>query len=237
MSIALIGDIHGNLPALDAVLTACQQEGVDRIFCVGDVVGYAGFPNEVIARLQNQDVRTVIGNYDLKVLAFEKKKDKWRRTKKQKKWLAFKWVSESLTKTGRQYLKTLPDTLCIQVGNHSALLCHGSPVAVDECLEPDAASARLDELLRTAAADIIVCGHTHREFMRRVSSGWVLNTGSVGRPVDGDPRACFAVLSVNGGDVCATHHRVPYDTEAVARRIREVGLPKKFARMICEATP
>jgi diadenosine tetraphosphatase ApaH/serine/threonine PP2A family protein phosphatase len=90
------------------------------------------------------------------------------------------------------------------------------------------------ELTRLAGVEVVICGHSHVPFVRRVAGTWFVNTGSVGRPDDGDPRACYAVMRASPEEVEFTHYRVPYDVERAAQAIREAGLPEDFARMVLE---
>ena len=99
MRVALIGDIHANLPALEAVLAHAREQGIRRVWNIGDFVGYGPFPDEVVQLLRkDENVVSILGNYDRKVLRFKKKQDKWERSKEPQKYLAFEWAYESLSK-------------------------------------------------------------------------------------------------------------------------------------------
>ena len=241
MKIALLGDVHANLPALDAVLAHARKRGVDQIWNIGDFVGYGAYPDEVVKRLRKVGAISIIGNYDLKVLKFPKKKDKWRRTKMHLKWLAFKWAYENLSKQSRQYLRTLPKELWLYTGGKHFLLTHGSPVSNQDHLTAATPDARLRELTVIAASqwdnkivDAIVFGHSHCEFARQVDETWFINTGSVGRPDDGDPRACYAVLQIGGNTLQVDHFRLEYDLTAAVAAIHDRGLPEAFAQMLLQ---
>ena len=114
MKIALIGDVHANLPALEAVLAHAHQQGVEAIWNLGDFLGYGAFPDEVVVRLRAEGALSIIGNYDLKVLKFPKRKEKWDKSKHPQKYLAFQWAYEHLSKESRKYLRSLPEE--IQIG-------------------------------------------------------------------------------------------------------------------------
>ena len=107
MKAALLGDIHANLPALETVLAHIQEQDIAKIWNVGDFVGYGAFPDQVVQRLQEEEALSIMGNYDLKVLQFKQKKDKWRKKKRSEKYLAFKWAYENLSKKSRKYLRFL----------------------------------------------------------------------------------------------------------------------------------
>lgn len=234
MKVALIGDAHANLPALNAVLAQAERQGVDAVWNVGDFVGYGAFPDEVVQRLQRDCAANIIGNYDMKVLRVKEKRDKWRKSKTPEKWLAFEWAYEHLSKPSRKYLRSLPKQARLEMEGKRVLLVHGSPASPDEHLLPESPAGRLAELAQMADADVVVCGHSHRAFARKVEGVWFINTGSVGRPDDGDPRACYAVLQMKPGFFQARHYRVEYDVESAARAIRERGLPEAFAQMVVQ---
>jgi putative phosphoesterase len=233
MKVALIGDIHANLPALEAVLTHAHQQGGEAIWNVGDWVGYNVFPNEVIERLrQDEDAASIIGNYDLKVLKFKKKKDKWRQTKRPEKYLAFEWAYEHLSPKNRDYLRSLPRERRLSVAEHRILLTHGSPASNKEALTSDTSDDRLRELAQMANADVVICGHSHRPFARRLDGVWFINPGSVGRPDDGVPRAAYAILQIEPEFLRVYHHRVEYDVAQAVAAVRQYQLPEAFGWML-----
>jgi len=233
MKAALIGDVHANLPALEAVLVHAHQRGIEAIWNVGDFVGYSPFPDEVVKLLRQENVLSIVGNYDLKVLKFEKKRKKWRKSKQAEKFLAFQWAYENLSKESRKYLRSLPQERRVQAEGLRVLLTHGSPASNEEPLTPNTPEERLRELAQMADADVIVCGHSHRPFVRQVERVWFINTGSVGRPDDGDPRACYAILQIEP-DIQVQHFRLAYDVIGAVAAIRECKLPEAFAQMLIQ---
>lgn len=234
MRVALIGDVHANLPALEAVLAHAHGQGVEAIWNVGDFVGYGAFPDEVVQRLRKEDALSIVGNYDLKVLQFKQKKKKWRKKKQPDKYLAFEWAYENLSKKSRKYLRFLSQEIRMKVKGKRILLTHGSPASDEEPLTPDTPEERLRELAHAAKADVIICGHSHQPFVRELDGVWFINTGSVGRPDDGDPRACYAILRIDSENIEVRHYRVEYDVEAAIAAIREHKLPEAFAQMTLE---
>jgi putative phosphoesterase len=239
MKVALLGDVHANLPALEAVLGDAHQHGVDQIWNIGDFLGYGAFPNEVVQRLRQEGAISIIGNYDLKVLRFHKKAKKWRKTKIPQKWMAFKWADEHLSKVNRKYLKSLPQELWLQVEGKYILLTHASPASNEEPLTPEMPLKRLQELTKIASKEVqrpdaIIFGHSHREFARLVDGVWFINTGSVGRPDDGNPRACYALLNIDPQGLEVEHFRLDYDVEKSVAAIHKHHLPEAFAQMLIE---
>jgi putative phosphoesterase len=234
MRVALIGDVHANLPALEAVLAHAREGGATRIWNIGDFVGYGPFPDEVVRRLRREGAISIVGNYDLKVLKFKKKQDKWRTSKRPEKWLAFKWAYEHLSKESRMYLRSLSPELRMRVAGRRILLTHASPASNEEHLTPDTPTERLRELAGMADADLVICGHSHQPFTRQVQGVWFINTGSVGRPDDGNPRATYAILTIEPDVFEVRHYRVEYDVARVVAAIRDEGLPEAFAQMLMQ---
>jgi putative phosphoesterase len=235
MKVALIGDVHANLPALEAVMAHAQEQGVEAIWNVGDFVGYGPFPNEVVKRLKKEEsVVSIIGNYDRRVLKFKDKKKKWRKKKRREKYLAFKYAYKNLSKKSRKYLRFLSREVRMKAKGRRILLTHGSPESDKEHLTPDTPEERLRELANKAKADVIVCGHSHQPFARQVDDVWFINTGSVGRPDDGDPRACYAILEISAEDIVVQHYRIEYDVEKTVTAIRETKLPEVFTEIFIQ---
>jgi putative phosphoesterase len=210
MRVALIGDVHANLPALEAVLQHARRQRVAEVWGVGDWVGYGAFPGEVVQALRQHRVKAVIGNYDLSVLRVEAKRAKWGQDGPPENWQPAAWAYDHLSEEGRAYLRALPTEIRLDVQGRRILLTHGSPASLDEALTVDTPAVRLRELAQIAAVDVIVVGHAHVPMARKVGRVWFINTGSVGRPKDGDPRACYAILTLGHRRVQVRHYRVAY---------------------------
>lgn len=232
MKIALLGDVHANLPALESVLAHAQAQNVSAIWNTGDFLGYGAFPNQVVERLQQAGAISILGNYDLKVLGFKEKDKKWRKSKRPEKYLAFQWAHQYLTRENRRYLKSLPEQRRLEVSRKSVLLTHASPESNEEPLGPATPQERLRVLAHLAGADVVICGHSHQPFARTVENALFINPGSVGRPDDGDPRACYAILEANQAELHVQHYRLDYDLPRAVSEIRANGLPEIFAQMI-----
>jgi putative phosphoesterase len=234
MKIGLLGDVHGNLPALEAVVKHARQQNVEALWNLGDFVGYGPFPEQTVTLLSQIAQFNILGNYDLKVLQFKKKKKKWRWKKHPQKFLAFEWAFAQLPKKCRRYLKSLPTEIKSVLDGTSIFLTHGSPASINEPILPNTPDQRLGELAKIAGTDIIICGHTHIGFSRSVEGVWFINVGSVGRPVDGDPRAGYAVLDLSPQAGAVDHYRVPYDLPRLLNEIRQRKLPESFAQMFIQ---
>ncbi len=232
MNVALIGDVHANLPALEAVLADARARSVSAVWNVGDVVGYGAFPDESVRMLRAAGAVSIVGNYDRKVLRFPRKAEKWQRSKASEKYAAFEWAYRNLSPESRDYLASLPTEVRMQLAGREFLLVHGSPTSEDEPLTDETPAGRLEELAELAAADVVVCGHSHKPMAREAAGVLFVGTGSVGRPEGGDPRACYAVLEIDAGQLAVTHRRVPYDAASAAEAIRSTGQPEAFAQMV-----
>jgi putative phosphoesterase len=232
MKVALLGDVHANLPALETVLAHAYRQEIDAIWNIGDWVGYNAFPNEVIATLRQAGAISIVGNYDLKVLKFKKKRQQWQQTKAPLKYRAFEWADQTLTPENRRYLADLPQEIILRFKSTSVLLTHGSPASNEEWLTPDTPTERLRELAQLAGTQVVVCGHSHRPFARQVAGVWFINPGSVGRPDDGDWRAAYAILTLTGKSIAVEHFRLDYDIDRAVTALQQAGIPPEFGHML-----
>jgi predicted phosphodiesterase len=236
--VAIITDIHANLPALQAALAHVDALGIQRIYCGGDLVGYGPHPNEVCALIAERDLPTIYGNYDYAIArddhdcgcAYITPHD---RDLGQQ---SVEWTLVHTDSRSKAFMRQLPFDLHFDVGDTPVHLVHGSPRKVNEYLFEDK-PARLYERLAAAESDrALVFGHTHKPWVCEYGGVLFVNCGSVGKPKDGDPRAAFAVLreAINGVDV--TIERVAYDAEAVADEVRQAGLPREYADTLLAGT-
>jgi putative phosphoesterase len=236
-AVAVITDIHGNLPALQAALARIDELGIERIYCGGDLVGYGPHPDEVCALIQEREIPTIYGNYDYAIAredhdcgcAYITPHD--RELGQQ----SVEWTLMHTDQASKEFMSRLPFDLHFDVGATKVHLVHGSPRKVNEYLFEDK-PARLYERLASAETDrVMVFGHTHKPWVHEYGGVLFVNCGSVGKPKDGDPRGSFAVVREADDQVDVTIERVPYDAEAVAAEVRESGLPDEFADKLVAA--
>ena len=240
MRYLLLSDIHANAPALDAVLRDARlRRDVTGIYHLGDLVGYAPWPNEVIATIRDEGIPGVAGNYDSTV-ATGYKHCGCRSENAQQEELAhrsFSWTLEHIGPEARSFLGSLPFRIDIRpFGGHVAgptiRLVHGSNVLNTVYVAEDRSDDFLTGMAQgmgARAGDVIAFGHTHRPWHRVVNEVHFVNTGSVGRPKDGDPRAGYVQLDVTMNGVAVEFVRVAYDVEESARAIVASELPDEFA--------
>lgn len=237
-TITVFGDIHANLPALEAVYADMDARGLNRnLYCLGDLVGYGTFPNEVIAAIRERGIPTIMGNYDQGVghssddcgCAYRTEEDRALGDQ------SISWSNAHTSEENKAYLRNLAGQIPLQLGDLRVLLAHGSPRRINEYLYEDRPDSSLERILDQAEVDVLVVGHTHKPYNRVLPSGrQVVNAGSVGKPKDNDPRACYVVLSAEGNELHVNFVRVPYDVEAAARAIEATAMPDAYAQMLRE---
>ncbi|MGD0112811.1 MAG: metallophosphoesterase family protein [Armatimonadota bacterium] len=233
MRVAVFSDVHANIHALHAVLADIRRREPDRTVCLGDLVGYGAFPNEVVEAIRQAGIPTVIGNYDDGVgfgrhecgCAYTEPADRERGDR------SLRWTQKAVTDENKAWLRSLPRELRFEAGGKRVLCVHGSPRRINEYLYQDRPERSLARMLASLEADTVLCGHTHLPYHRRIGSIDLINVGSAGRPKDGDPRAVYAVIEITD-EVGVTFPRVEYDVEAAAQAIERTDLPHEFADVL-----
>ena len=237
MRYAILGDIHANIQALSVCLNEIDRLDVDQILCVGDVVGYGPSPREVIARLDEYEVVSVKGNHDAAV-AGELDLTNFNPAARA----AAQWTRRELTRSERDWLEQLPLRLQLE----HCLVAHGAPS--DAHRYPYVMNTEdADPYLDAMTGQICFIGHTHvpltllrhadnpyrtsftESSVVEMQDVWraLVNVGSVGQPRDEDPRTGFGIFETE--EQTYALHRLPYDTDREAARVREAGLPDVLA--------
>ena len=253
MNIALFSDIHANLPALQVFFADVNQRKADAIFCLGDLVGYNIWPNEVINEIRQRHIPTIAGNYDFGIgresddCGCAYKTD----IEKEMGAISISFTNSLLKSDERKYLRTLPAHLKIEFQLNrdklKLLLVHGSPRKINEYLFEDRDEKSLLRIMEQADADILCFGHTHKPYHRILNSEnnaqdhfrHAINIGSRGKPKDGNPQGCYVMLSLNDNSsnsdkesVKVEFIRFNYDIEKAAKAIEDSPLPNQFAEML-----
>jgi len=237
MRIAVFSDVHSNLPALEAVLADVAAAGVNDRYCLGDVVGYGPWPNETLELLQREDIPIVMGNYD-DGTGYDRDecgcayKDP---TEKALGDRSFEWTKEQTSNANKAWLRSLAPEIRFEQDGHRFVLVHGSPRKINEYLFEDKPDSTFERIACGAEADVIVCGHTHRPYVKDAGRARFINDGSAGKPKDGDPRACWALIETSRDAVTVEFRRVEYDVERAARAILDSELPREFADQLRRA--
>jgi putative phosphoesterase len=231
MRLGLIADIHGNLPALRAVLDELERLKAELVLCAGDLVAYGAFPNQVIALLRQQAVPCVLGNYDQAAawdLSTASSRPSSLRTEPLKR-AALAWTQQQLDQDNRRYLRGLPWQTQYRFDQQTYRLLHAGPEKLDESYSPQD-QAGLWQLAASLRADVVVLGHTHQPFAQQVGNTLFINPGAVGRSLDGDPRASFALLETQS--MRLEFFRISYDLEAAVQAVLNSGMPREIATLL-----
>lgn len=259
---AIFSDIHGNIAALDAVLADIDARGVSERYCLGDLVGYGPEPGAVIECIRSLGIPTVRGNYDDGVGARSGDCGCYYATDEARSDGAgsYEFTARVLSDADKDWLAALPGELRFEAEGVRVLLAHGSPRKINEYLMPDRTDEQLLRLAEDAQADLVCVGHVHLPYHRSLFSAGgqhvhYVNSGSVGKPKDGDPRACWVEVAIGtqgevdaaipndpatecaagGSWVAAAVHRVAYDVDEVARAVLAAGLPARLAEALRSA--
>ena len=253
MRIALFSDIHANLPALEACFTSMEAQKPDAVYCLGDLVGYNIWPNEVIHEIRKRGIPTIAGNYDQGIGLMSDECGCAYKTEPEKDMgkISISFTNSLVKPEERKYLRTLPAHIRVefQLNNDrlNLLLVHGSPRKINEYLFEDRDEKSLLRIMEQADADILCFGHTHKPYHRILSTErdgathfrHAVNIGSVGKPKDGTPKGCYVILTLADNSSLAHKEtvtvdfiRFAYDVEKAARAVEESPLPDGYADML-----
>jgi predicted phosphodiesterase len=243
MKIALISDIHANLPALQAVLAEIDRRGdVDATYHLGDLVGYAPWPNETVELIRERGITGIAGNYDSTVATDYKHCGCKYEDPRQEELshLSYAWTREHTNAEAKKFLGALAFRLDVRplgghLGGPTLILVHGTPTMntlywTED--RPDSFCTKMADTAGAKAGDVIAFGHTHLPYHRVVEGIHFVNTGSVGRPKDGDWRAGLVLLDIGAGNPAVEFVRVDYDVKKAADAIRASDLPADFAEFL-----
>ena len=250
MKIALFSDIHANLPALVAFFADVEKRSPDAIYCLGDLVGYNIWPNEVVDEIRKRNIPTIAGNYDFGIgrtsddcgCAYKTDLEKANGA------VSISFTNEIVKEEHRKYLRTLPAHIKVEFQLNydklNLLLVHGSPRKINEYLFEDRDEKSLLRIMEQADADIMCFGHTHKPYHRILNSGidgqnhfrHAVNLGSVGKPKDHNPQGCYVLLHIHEYSSIAHAEslqvefvRFDYDVEKAAKAVEDSPLPNDYA--------
>jgi putative phosphoesterase len=234
---AVITDIHGNLPALEAALSRIEELGIEEIYCGGDLVGYGPSPNDVCRLLERRAIPTIYGNYDYAIgrddedcgCAYIDRHDQELGER------SIAWTLEHTDEPSKDFMRGLPFDLRFELAGKRVRVVHGSPRKVNEYLFEDKPARTFERIAAGADCDVLVFGHTHQPWIHEYGGVLFVNCGSVGKPRDRDPRGGFGVLEEDGSEVAARVERFEYDAESVAREIAASGLPAEYGDRLLSA--
>ncbi len=252
MRIALFSDIHANLPALEAFFKDVDSRKVDQLYCLGDLVGYNIWPNEVIQEIRKRNIPTIAGNYDFGIgrssddcgCAYKTDLEKANGA------VSISYTNQVVKEEERKYLRTLPAHIRVEFQLNqdklNLLLVHGSPRRINEYLFEDRDEKSLHRIMEQSDADIMCFGHTHKPYHRvlsdtdgKVHFRHAINIGSVGKPKDGNPQGGYVILTINdhssvlnANSVKSELIRFDYDIEKAAKAVEDSPLPNDYAESL-----
>jgi predicted phosphodiesterase len=240
MRIAILSDIHGNLEALNAVIAdMARQSPCDQVIVAGDLAWSGPWPAEVVDRVRGMGAAIIQGNTDA---FFGRSPGETPPGKQGERFAAqLAWMQAQLGPERVAFLAGLPFSHRISpASDHDLLVVHANPTDLDQAIYPNLPDAELDELLLGQGEpdwEVLAFGHVHVPFTRRWRERLLADVGSVGLPMDGDPRATYAVFTWDRREWCVEHRRVHYPVSAVAHQMRQSGMPrgKHFAERLMTA--
>lgn len=237
MQVAIISDIHGNAVALDTVLADIEEEDPDQIVCLGDVAQFGPEPIAALERIQQLGCPVVNGNTDEWLFTMEIPDEFDEKDKPQEVKDIGEWCADQLTQEHERFIKSFEDTVTIELSHGIHLLCyHGTPQSPWEILEVESSNEKLDQLIESTDADILIGGHIHNQMLRRYMNVSFVNAGSVGLPfgtsrqtreeVGGyQPKAEWVMVEASEGAISIDFRQTSFDVDAVIDTIRNSDMP------------
>ncbi|WP_347065470.1 metallophosphoesterase family protein [Flavobacterium sp. WV_118_3] len=241
--IAIFSDVHGNLPALKTILADLDVRKPDQVYCLGDLVDFAPWPNEVIELLRSSRIPCIMGNHDERiafdypVIPLKKHSEDETRARIQ----AVAHTRDTITPGNKDFLSKLPQkiklTFTQQERELALLLVHGSTRSNEEYIYENHNEADLYDMMEQENADVLVMGHTHQSYIRKIKAGeaiekLALNCGSVGRSKEGESMATYLLLDIGTTTLTVEIIKLPYPVEETADAIMTSGIPDFYANFL-----
>lgn len=233
MRFAVIGDIHGNIYALEAVYEDIKNKNIDFVISTGDLVGYMMYPNEVIEFLKKNKIASIQGNHDKFIAKGNKIQDISIFSQEEVQKNASEiYTNYVLKDENREFLKNLPEEIRIRKNNFNFLIVHGSPRKIDEYLYEN--GENLLEITKSFSENVIISGHTHIPYVKKVEDKYFINAGSVGKPKHGNPKSTYVIVDLDE-EIKVTIEEVSYDYEKMLSDIeKNEYISQKLISMIRE---
>lgn len=239
IQIAIFSDVHGNLPALEVVLDDIKNRGISQRFCLGDLVDFAPWGNEVIDEIRNLNIPCIMGNhderiaYDIPVISLSKHSQE----ETAARFLAIDHSKKYITENNKKYLAELPFHLKLnyKVGNKhwNIQLVHSGLESNDTYLYESENDEVFSQMLQDSQSDVVVMGHTHLSFLKQIEGQkWAINCGSVGRSKEDNRLASYLILTLKENEIVPEIIQIPYDLEKVCQAIENSEIPDYYASFL-----
>lgn len=238
MQIAIFSDVHGNLPALEVVLNDIEQRGIYQKFCLGDLVDFAPWGNEVIEKIKSLHIPCLMGNhderiaFDIPVIPLNKHSEE----ETAARFLAIDHSKKYITKENKKYLSELPFHLKLnyKIGKKhwNIQLVHSSLDSNDTYLYESENDEIFIDLLNDSQSDIVIMGHTHLSFKKYYDGKWAINSGSVGRSKEENRLASYVILTLDEEKITPEIVQLDYSLEKVCQHIEDSEIPNYYASFL-----
>lgn len=238
IQIAIFSDVHGNLPALEEVLNDINERGITQKFCLGDLVDFAPWGNEVIERIKNSNIPCILGNHDERI-AFDLPViplSKHSQEETSARFAAIDHSKKCITDENKSFLAEFPFHLKLsyKVGKRhwNIQLVHSSLQSNDTYLYESENDQVFADMLNSSQSDVVVMGHTHISFKKQIVDKWAINAGSVGRSKEENRLASYLVLTLDEEKVTPEIVQLEYPLEEVAQEIEASEIPDYYASFL-----
>lgn len=238
MQIAIFSDVHGNLPALEVVLNDIEERGIHQKFCLGDLVDFAPWGNEVIEKVKSLNIPCLMGNhderiaFDIPVIPLSKHSEE----ETAARFLAIDHSKKYITEENKKYLSELSFHLKLnyKVGKKhwNIQLVHSSLESNDTYLYESENDETFTDLLINSQSDLVIMGHTHLSFKKYFDGKWAINAGSVGRSREDNRLASYVILTLDEEKITPEIIKLEYPLEEVAQKIEESEIPNYYASFL-----
>ncbi|MDR3023351.1 metallophosphoesterase family protein [Chryseobacterium sp.] len=239
IQIAVFSDVHGNLPALEVVLEDIEKRGIRQRFCLGDLVDFAPWGNEVIEKIRSLNIPCLMGNHDERI-AFDipvVPLSKHSEEETNARFIAIDHSKKHITEENKTFLSELPFHLKLnyKVGKKhwNIQLVHSSLESNDTYLYESENDEVFENMLKSSQADVVVMGHTHLSFKKQFeNNGWAVNCGSVGRSKEENRLASYVIFTLDEEKITPEIIQLPYPIDETVRQIKESEIPDYYASFL-----
>ena len=223
--IALIADIHGNLPAFEAVLSDIEKENIDHVIIAGDMITDCPDSNEILNIVREMDCTVIKGNREQYFLDYQTGlKAHWNNSRQTSSLI---WSFNQISELNNQYIKQLKQDTVLNIYGLNLCVSHGSPDSISELIYPLKQKTRFEEIMGSMNEDILICGHSHKQWHRKIGDTYAVNPGSSGVHFNKKQGAEYSILEIKAGAINVIHKQISYSLNDLKNRFELSGLYKK----------